>query len=84
MGNTASDSLTWMGFSRSPSHKDTNGTVNGFHTGSRVYLITWGDREEQCDHRSIREMCEEMGKPTAHVSTFGRGSDTTGHAPQPA
>lgn len=37
----APESLTWMGFSRSPSHKDTNGTVNGFHTGSRVYLITW-------------------------------------------
>jgi hypothetical protein len=42
VGNGAADSLTWMGFSRSPSHKDTNGTVNGFHTGSRVYLITWG------------------------------------------
>lgn len=32
--------LTWMGFSMSPSHRDTNGTVNGFHTGSSVYLIT--------------------------------------------
>ena len=29
-----------MGFSMSPSHRDTNGTVNGFHTGSSVYLIT--------------------------------------------
>ena len=27
-------SLTWMGFSMSPSHRDTKGTVNGFHTGS--------------------------------------------------
>ena len=33
-------SLTWMGFSMSPSHRDTKGTVNGFHTGSSVYLIT--------------------------------------------
>lgn len=34
------DPLTWMGFSMSPSHRDTSGTVNGFHTGSSVYLIT--------------------------------------------
>lgn len=29
-----------MGFSMSPSHRDTNGTVNGFQTGSSVYLMT--------------------------------------------
>lgn len=31
---------TFIIFSISPSHSDTKGTVNGFQTGSRVYLIT--------------------------------------------
>lgn len=68
VGNTAPESLTWMGFSMSPSHKDTSGTVNGFHTGSRVYLITWeaGRSRMLTDSLApIRDGCEKMGKPLA-------------------
>lgn len=32
--------VTFISFSTSPSHSDTKGTVNGFQTGSSVYLIT--------------------------------------------
>lgn len=32
--------ITFISFSTSPSHSDTKGTVNGFQTGSSVYLIT--------------------------------------------
>lgn len=44
-------SLTWMGLSMSPSHRDTNGTVNGFHTGSSVYLITYSTGRAKRERR---------------------------------
>lgn len=73
VANTAPESLTWMGFSMSPSHKDTNGTVNGFQTGSRVYLITWeaGRSRMLTDSLApIRDRCEKMGKPIAMLPTL--------------
>ena len=40
--------VTFISFSTSPSHSDTKGTVNGFQTGSSVYLITCGVGTEGC------------------------------------
>lgn len=57
-------SLTWMGFSMSPSHRDTRGTVNGFHTGSSVYLITY---------RTARDK-DELRPQTALLWGWGLGS----------
>lgn len=56
--------LTWMGFSMSPSHRDTSGTVNGFHTGSSVYLITY---------RTVRDK-DELGPGTALLWGWGLGN----------
>lgn len=65
MGTRASRaSLTWMGFSMSPSHRDTSGTVNGFHTGSSVYLITY---------RTVRDE-DELGPGTALLWGSGLGN----------
>lgn len=52
--------LTWMGFSMSPSHRDTKGTVNGFHTGSSVYLITCG-RERGVVSSGPGQQCSGVG-----------------------
>lgn len=62
-----------MGFAMSPSHKDTNGTVNGFHTGSSVYLITWeaGRSRTRTDSLApIRDRCED-GQTLSLASNFG-------------
>lgn len=45
--------ITFISFSISPSHSDTKGTVNGFQTGSSVYLITWGWEQRDAVTMSI-------------------------------
>lgn len=63
--------LTWMGFSMSPSHRDTNGTVNGFHTGSSVYLITCSTGRAKREHRPRAAVLWAWASPMVGVAREG-------------
>lgn len=50
MTHAKNTAITFTSFSTSPSQSDTKGTVNGFQTGSNVYLITCRVGMEGCGY----------------------------------